>query len=189
MPNHASDARTASSAAPSPYRPGRLTVRTNAALSLFGRVMPGSRRILVITIGYHSMTTTRNRLRGQRTDNTSDDNVLSSITRCYGILLNPYGAEESSPMGGVGVPAPEIGGPAARVRSGPEEFSRRSRSALKWSVTPGLRKEAACRRTETALVKTPLPGELSSAQVVQSINREESNDGTHETKSALLRRR
>ena len=31
--------------------------------------------------------------------------------------------------------------------------------------------------------------DTSSAQIVQSIEREESNDGTHETKSALLRRR
>ena len=38
-------------------------------------------------------------------------------------------------------------------------------------------------RTEwPALVKTAPPSELSFAQIVQSINREVSNDGTHETK-------
>ena len=39
------------------------------------------------------------------------------------------------------------------------------------------------------LVKHSLPNEVSNVQIVQSINREESNDGTHETKSALIRRR
>ena len=39
------------------------------------------------------------------------------------------------------------------------------------------------------LAETASLRDLSFAQIVQSINREESNDGTHETKSALLRRR
>ena len=43
-------------------------------------------------------------------------------------------------------------------------------------------------RHDNRLAETACLRELSFAQIVQSINREESNDGTHETKSALVRR-
>ncbi len=52
------------------------------------------------------------------------------------------------------------------------------------SPTTTIPPPRACHLAEKTALR-----ELSFAQIVQSINREESNDGTHETKAALLRRR
>ena len=101
-------------------------------------------------------------------------------------------------------PPRRSGGPAGADRRGPAEASRRSRRALTrrgcgggeseaveiLGGDAGLEERGGLSFDKTALVKTLLPGEVSGAQIVQSIeSREVSNDGTHETKSALLRRR
>ena len=83
------------------------------------------------------------------------------------------------------MPAPEIGGTGGRGPAGSggalPPVSSRAHGGGGAGVVDGAPACGAGLVGQAALVKTPLPGEVSGAQIVQSVNREESNDGTHET--------
>ena len=72
----------------------RRSERTRC-LRRLGHAMSCSRRILVITVGFHRRNKTkRNHLTSRWTYNISDGNILSIVTRRRGTLLNGYGAED-----------------------------------------------------------------------------------------------
>ena len=77
-------------------------------------------------------------------------------------------------------PPPESWPPARRSASSGTAAERIAAEAISGRIPP----PRASHLADKASLR-----DVSVAQIVQSINREESNNGTHETKSALLRRR